>query len=176
MLSRISGKQFGAAKLVKPVSTVINYPHFISENWLEGLKQMFDHVVNNRNQGKAVVNMSLNWKSGNCTAAWRSKFKFVLQEFVAQGVSIITGAGNVGRSPLDGWPALWAEPYRNGPPDIPELLVIGSVDANGVLALNSQTGQSVGLYAPGAHGTSCAASGGGIRISSGTSVGMLSGS
>ncbi len=176
MLSRISGKQFGAAKLVKPVSTVINYPHFISENWLEGIKQIFDHVVNNRNQGKAVVNMSLNWKLPGCTAAWRSKFKFVLQELVAQGVSIITGAGNEGRDRLDGWPALWAEPYRNGPPDIPELLVIGAVDANGILAVKSQIGQSVGLYAPGERGTSCAALGGGIKTSAGTSICMLSGS
>ena len=169
MLSRISGKQFGTSKLVKPVISVINYPA-PPEAFLDGLKRMFDHVINNKNQGKAVLSMSLNWKKPWCSSDWREVFKFVLQEFVSQGVSIITGAGNSGKDPLDGWPALWAEPLRSGPPDIPELLVVGAVNNSGFTSINSQSGQSVRIYAPGAPGTWCAALGGGTKQSSGTSI------
>ena len=169
MMSKMIGKRFGAAKNALPVATVINPPgSATAETFLDGLRLILLHIVTNRHQGKAVVNMSLNWKPINVGQEWRNSFAFLLQQLVLNGVSIVTGAGNTGE-PLDGWPALFAEP-QGSTPLVSELLVVGAVDTLGFRYIASQTGQSVLVYAPGAPGTWCANFRGGNKQSSGTSI------
>jgi hypothetical protein len=168
MLSKMAGARYGIARGAKPVLTRI-IKGDLPERWLDGLQMIYDHIIANNNQGKAVVSMAVSIKKWYVSEGWINRFSYILQQLVLQGAFIVTGSGN-SAVPVDGYPGLYGDP--NSAVAVPQLLVVGGVDKTGGLYSKSQTASWVTLFAP-AVDIHCATSDGGTKPNSrGTSDGM----
>jgi hypothetical protein len=82
------------------------------------------------------------------------QMSWLLRALVDKGLFAVTGTGNSGLTTMDGIPAIFAAqnaPTRHGT-HIPELLVLGAVNAQGQLYPRTNTYLAYGLphiYAPG---------------------------
>jgi hypothetical protein len=74
MLSKIAGTTLGVAKRITPIMTVINPNLFINENYLDGLQKIYDHIIENGNQGKSTLSMALNFKTPTLSQGWINRF------------------------------------------------------------------------------------------------------
>lgn len=74
MLSKIAGKTLGSAKKITPILTRIDPATAYFEDFLDGLQMIYDHVIANGNKGKAVINMSLNFKTSDVPQGWVNRF------------------------------------------------------------------------------------------------------
>ena len=72
MLTKIAGRTRGIARRSTIFLTRIDALTYINENWLDGLQMVYDHIIANDYQGKAVVNMSIKFKSMN--QGWINRF------------------------------------------------------------------------------------------------------
>ncbi|KAH7317427.1 peptidase S8/S53 domain-containing protein [Rhexocercosporidium sp. MPI-PUGE-AT-0058] len=169
MLSKMAGAQWGIARRAKPVLTRV-VRTALPEIWLDGLQMIYDHIIANDNQGKAIVSMAISIQHYYVTEAWVRRFSFILQQLVLQGVFIVTGAGNSGfLVPVNGYPALLSDPDHRVA--VPQILTVGAVTNTGAPHEKSQTAPWVKVMAPGVN-IHCAASDGGAKTrSSGTSDG-----
>jgi hypothetical protein len=75
MLSKIGGKTLGVAPKITPVLTVIPAATSVYENFLYGLSKIYDHAVANVLRGKAVVNMSINFKTTKVNQGFINRFR-----------------------------------------------------------------------------------------------------
>ena len=155
MLSKMGGKVYGVAKRITPVMTTMDYNTYVNENFLDGLSKIYDDVVQNNNPGNCIINISINWILDSEQFQGTSRFVsqvfiqrvgFIIQQLIALGVPVITGSGN-GGGVVNGYPALFRDPTVT--PNIPEILVVGSVDVLGTLSTNSKSADYVTVYAPG---------------------------
>jgi len=180
MLSLIIGRTVGIARNAKPIIVRVNPDRYLPESFLDGLSRVYDHILANGNQGKAVVNLSFNFKEENINLGLKRQLGMyimigsllktnilviglLIQRIIAENVVVVTGSGNSG-VPVDGYPALFgsaaAEPY------IPNLIIAGGIGeqynaANEIDYLRgcryrrSQTAGYVNINAP-AYNVKCA--------------------
>jgi hypothetical protein len=125
------------------VITVINSQKYPIENLSDGLNLIYKDAMMMRQEDrvKALVGMSINWPRNDPGHILLLEFVYYfavpMKKFISEGVSIVTGSGSFRRQPINGCPALYAEPQRTDLPLIPELIVVGAVDNLGFRWSNS---------------------------------------
>ncbi|KAL2126620.1 hypothetical protein VTI74DRAFT_527 [Chaetomium olivicolor] len=144
-MSRAIGKTVGIARKARLVATVIDYDKYIYEHFLDALAQIHDDIYIKGRGTKSVVNISISISTHLLTAAYLEKMAWLFRELHSLGVVIVTGSGNKRRYPY-GYPALFGDPQD--PNYIPDLIVVGSVIAEGVRGTHSNA-DWLTCYAPG---------------------------
>ncbi|KAJ4190530.1 hypothetical protein NW759_016729 [Fusarium solani] len=145
MLSRIGGHNFGVAKNANPV--IVRLPkrpgpvNTVEDN-LEGVRKVVDDIGNSNK--RAIISMSWHYprtlSNGSFTfkdingedasSAHRAILRGLLRFLVSKGVTPVTGTGHDRATSIDGFPAGFGNP-NSGLNYIPELIVVGAVDARG---------------------------------------------
>ncbi|KAK2808540.1 hypothetical protein FQN50_004571 [Emmonsiellopsis sp. PD_5] len=193
MLSRVGGFKNGVAKKVSPVVVRVPRRHQFGggariTDYLEGVSTVLDDVGT---QGKRAIllmafyyprinpitNLPLfrDFEGRDDSDGFRIRLRDLLRELIRRGVYPVTGAGNGGKSSVDGWPAAFGKPNTND--YVPGLIVVGAVTNSGEkLALtNTDTAGLPHVWAPG-YQVNCAAAvelEAPYRHGSGTSQGMI---
>jgi hypothetical protein len=160
MMAKMVGKTLGTARKATVSHTVINFEKSIYEHFLDGLMRVHDTIRKAEHGHKAIVNLSLNFQTfaqykgtatdapGIVSEAFTERMALIIKELIKMGVVVVTGAGNRGVSPIDGYPAKFKDP--KDPNHIPDLIVVGSSTWYGQQALkNSQRADYIDIYAPG---------------------------
>ncbi|KAG4442833.1 hypothetical protein IFR05_001714 [Cadophora sp. M221] len=154
MLSLMIGNKVGLAKKANTFASTMKYDGYISENFLDGLSQFYDHIVRNNNQGKSIVNMALSFPKANSVSdEWVARFGLILEKLAAQNVVLIAGSGNVNSQQpnekvVDGYPALYRDPASAI--KIPELIVVGGLwPGPGLKWFGTKEAPYIDVWAPG---------------------------
>ncbi|KAI0853716.1 peptidase S8/S53 domain-containing protein [Daldinia vernicosa] len=154
MLSKITGKLFGASKRVRPV--IVRVPTGVEyEEWVTAVRAVRDDyrtkIANGWDRRKpAIVSMSFAISPANLSQRRINEFETYLNEMVNDGLFPITGSGNFGgRDPgryVSEYPALFGDPlstrFVNG------LLVVGGVKTDGTQSDSGKIAPFVVVNAP----------------------------
>ena len=107
------------------------------EIWIDALAQVYDDVVKNKRQGKAVVSMSIGVTASNnqdYTGAFTGAMIFLLTALDKQDIPVVAAVANEGTE-IEVYPALLAKPLPEadgGKTPVPDLIVVSGalVDGN----------------------------------------------
>jgi hypothetical protein len=162
MLSLVAGATVGVAKKVNPV--IVRMPcrgwgrGMRPPEWIDALGKISEDLDASK---PSVVLMASYWDKlffptpipnrydWEAMVGFELRFKALLEELVSKNAVLVTGSGNVGKPVVDGSPANFGKP---GEMNIPSLLVMGGVSADGVSESNGNFELAAGLphaYAPG---------------------------
>ncbi|KAK2763346.1 hypothetical protein FQN54_009982 [Arachnomyces sp. PD_36] len=142
MLSLVAGKRLGIAKKVKPY--LVRMPRMKKsgrgagpEYWLRGVSIVGDQFTDNSETVRAIINLSFHYslekfQGGQPGATeeaydvWTRRLNAHITSLIQKGVFVVTGSGN---GEFRGYPALFGGMGLQL--QIPEILVVGAVRANG---------------------------------------------
>ena len=178
MVSCALGVKDGVAKksklaMIRASRSLHNGVDVAIERWIDALGQVYDEILNNNEQGKAVVSMSWGFtppSNADYTNAAHDTFAMLLKAIINDlDVPALAAAGNL--ADLDN--EIIVIPAILGEKDVPELIVIGAVDFDGIFVGWTQKSDWLQLFAPG-DDVECAKPDGTYTLESGTSPGMHS--
>ncbi len=147
IMSKIAGQRYGTAKKANIVIASYLSPMSGEENIreLELLSRVREDILKKTLAGKAVVNLSFGHVSDD--QEYIKAMRTILDAMLQEDVVVIIASGNEAktRSPdIDEYPALLRK-------DLPQLIVVGSVNVDGSPSHFSQGGQYLDISAPGSY-------------------------
>ncbi|KAG4428636.1 hypothetical protein IFR05_015880, partial [Cadophora sp. M221] len=146
--AKVGGKTVGVArKAAEIVITVVNFEESLAENFLDGLLMVYDDIKEKKREKTSVVNISQQWplkanspKAG-ISQAMIAKMAVILKAMLADGVTVVTGAGNKAGAQIRGWPAKFGQ--SSDANHMPDLIVVGGVNnKDGNFATKHSVGRS----------------------------------
>ncbi|KAK8059107.1 glucan 1-3-beta-glucosidase [Apiospora saccharicola] len=159
VISQINGQQLGTCKRCRVVYTWMddftNWPSNEPQyNVLGELWMIYDDVLTNNLQNKAVVNWSGGYRDIKIKPVLMEAIARIFRKLDAIGVVLVCSAGNHARKEGKGvraYPARFGDPdtRRNPEGEIPNLIVVGATTKQGTDTDWGQTAPYLTTFAPG---------------------------